>query len=169
MTTFATLLQKSLANNPGLENKFISLAAVSLNPLRPSVRTVVFRGFYKESQLIIYTDAHSTKVKELEKNGNVEICWYFRDTREQYRIKGIAKFLDDQDYKQQCWSTMSPSAKELYLQVLETGGNQQSQKTLMLDASTEEMARNRFVILAIDPNQVEYLDLMKRNALPVKL
>ena len=64
---------------------------------------------------------------------------------------------------------MSPSAKELYLQVLETGGNQQSQKTLMLDASTEEMARNRFVILAIDPNQVEYLDLMKRNALPVKL
>lgn len=176
MPSFFALLEKSLAKNPGLEAKFISLATLNLNASFPSCRTVVYRGLKRDS-IVIYTDKESTKYQELKKNENVEICWYFRESREQYRIRGSARIYDGVDeteteleeYREDCWSRMSQSAKELYLQVIGFLPNAEPVQACQWNQEKDLLAKKRFVLLLITPSQVEYLDLCEKNAIPVKL
>eukprot|EP01126_Amoeba_proteus_P036829 TRINITY_DN3765_c0_g2_i6.p1 TRINITY_DN3765_c0_g2~~TRINITY_DN3765_c0_g2_i6.p1 ORF type:complete len:164 (-),score=16.35 TRINITY_DN3765_c0_g2_i6:424-915(-) len=51
---------------------------------------MVFRGFVKEG-LKFSTDLRSTKVQELNLHPYVELCWYFTNTREQFRVSGTVE------------------------------------------------------------------------------
>ncbi|KAJ9050966.1 tRNA-dihydrouridine synthase 2 [Entomophthora muscae] len=80
---------------------------------KPSVRTVVFRGFICENypketdaDQMLKTDAllsftthlKSNKIAELKKNNNFEISWWFPSVREQYRISGQAHLIVSPEY-----------------------------------------------------------------------
>lgn len=73
--------------------RFLQLATARSDG-RPANRTVVFRGFVAGSEtlaapyLAFTTNQRSAKVEELERRAWAEACWYFRETREQFRIAG---------------------------------------------------------------------------------
>ena len=57
-------------------NRWIQLATVS-EENEPRLRTVVFRGWHKDSSMIIFTDRRSEKIGHLKSNPNAEILWFF--------------------------------------------------------------------------------------------
>ena len=91
------LLQEifGLREIPFLEGLWPQLATLSLQG-RPSNRTIAFRGLLRDCGLAIpdsvghclvfTTDLRSTKVQEILGNPSASLCWYFPETREQYRF-----------------------------------------------------------------------------------
>ena len=69
-------------------SRYVQLATLAANG-RPTNRTVVFRGFYgHHNALIFVTDGRSGKVSDLSQSPWGELCWYFTQTREQFRLSG---------------------------------------------------------------------------------
>ncbi len=88
-------------------NRWIQLATVS-DKNEPRLRTVVFRGWYKDSSMIIFTDRRSEKIGHLKSNPNAEILWFFLKTKSQYRFKGkILELKDNKNY----WNSISEKSK----------------------------------------------------------
>jgi PPOX class probable FMN-dependent enzyme len=88
-------LDRALSRNgqsPGC--RFVQLATIGLDG-RPAARTVVFRGFVGDARdLCFTTDARSAKCAEIARSPEVEICWYFAETREQFRLAGAIRMVD---------------------------------------------------------------------------
>ncbi|KAK9845147.1 hypothetical protein WJX84_011073, partial [Apatococcus fuscideae] len=82
-------LNKSLDSNKHLKySQFFQLATVRPDG-RPSNRTVAFRGFLEKSDRLTFTtDTRTQKNKDVDHMHWAEICWYFPDSREQYRLLG---------------------------------------------------------------------------------
>tara|TARA_Y100000589_G_C27164301_1_gene634122 strand:+ start:729 stop:1277 length:549 start_codon:yes stop_codon:yes gene_type:complete len=90
-----------------ISNRWIQLANISKNN-QPRVRTVVFRGWLENNDMLIYTDKRSEKFEDLEINNNVEVLWLFLKSKSQYRFKGTAhKIADDDKY----WNNLSDKSK----------------------------------------------------------
>ena len=88
-------------------NRWIQLATVS-EKNEPRLRTVVFRGWYKNSSMIIFTDKRSEKIEHLKSNPNAEILWLFLKGKSQYRFKGkMSELSDNKNY----WDTLSEKSK----------------------------------------------------------
>ena len=88
-------------------NKWIQLATVSERN-EPRLRTVVFRGWHKNSSMIIFSDRRSEKIEHIKFNPNSEILWFFLKTKSQYRFKGkISELNDNKNY----WDTLSEKSK----------------------------------------------------------
>ena len=67
--------------------RWLQLATVGQNG-HPRVRTLVFRAWTDANQLDLFTDTRSQKIKDLDYQPAVEICWLFTKAREQYRFVG---------------------------------------------------------------------------------
>ena len=90
-----------------LSNRWIQLATVN-NKNEPRLRTVIFRGWNRDSSMIIFTDRRSEKIKHLKSNPNGEILWVFFKTKSQYRFKGkISELKESKNY----WDTLSEKSK----------------------------------------------------------
>ena len=122
--TWQTLLAAAQANNPQPHNRFAQLATVqgSHEP-RPMVRTVAMRFFLDDARLLISTDMRSEKVGELAANPACELCWYFTESREQFRLSGRAIVIGAAqaaleaklaDAMQRTWAQRSSSARQSY-------------------------------------------------------
>lgn len=80
-------------NRPEL--RFVQLATVRSDG-RPAIRTVVFRGFLDDARKLIFTtDGRSAKHAQIEAHPHGEICWYFPETREQFRLAGFLTLVDE--------------------------------------------------------------------------
>ncbi|MFW8589579.1 pyridoxamine 5'-phosphate oxidase family protein [Glaciecola sp. 2405UD65-10] len=64
--------------------KFFQVASVDNNGM-PKNRTMVFRGL-KNGAILAICDKRSEKVSQWESLSRAELCWYFEDTREQFRL-----------------------------------------------------------------------------------
>ena len=68
--------------------RYLQLATVRADG-RPANRTLVFRGFLADSdRLKFVTDSRSQKPEQIEHQPWAEACWYFPETREQFRLHG---------------------------------------------------------------------------------
>jgi hypothetical protein len=67
------------------ETAYLQLATVDRNGL-PRNRTLVFRGFGPDSEILLLTDRRSAKHGELQALPRAELAWYFPATREQFRL-----------------------------------------------------------------------------------
>jgi len=75
-------------NRAATESRYLQLATVTPEG-HPANRTVVFRGFYGDTdQIKIITDNRTEKIPHLQHHPWAELCWYFSKTREQFRIFG---------------------------------------------------------------------------------
>lgn len=83
------LLTRALDKNSILPySRYFQLATVTSSGY-PANRTVVFRGFLDDTnQLKIITDYRSEKVEQIKHESWGEACWYFPNTREQFRLAG---------------------------------------------------------------------------------
>jgi len=88
-------------------NRWVQLATVN-DKNEPRLRTVVFRGWKKDSSMIIFTDRRSQKIEHLKSNSNAEILWLFLKSKTQYRFKGeINELIDNENY----WNILSEKSK----------------------------------------------------------
>ncbi|XP_044493299.1 pyridoxine/pyridoxamine 5'-phosphate oxidase 2-like [Mangifera indica] len=165
------LVQAMEPNSRLRHSSYFQLATIGLNG-RPSNRTVVFRGFQENSDKIqINTDIRTRKIEELKHCPFAEICWYFTDSWEQFRINGRIDVIDGLDpdpvklqIREKSWFASSVKSRLQYL-----GPNpgypclEKQPMEFSLDPSTGPV--DAFCLLVLDPDQVDYLNLKSNQRL----
>ncbi|CAK0734501.1 hypothetical protein CVIRNUC_000440 [Coccomyxa viridis] len=115
-------LNKALEANKHLKySTFFQLATVRPDG-KPSVRTVVFRGFLDESTKITFTtDTRTFKVEHVKQSPWAEACWYFPDSREQFRLGGDLVIVGPdhpdahlREARQDAWNSMSTGGRSWF-------------------------------------------------------
>ena len=89
-TPWRFLLEESLEHHRNVtEARYLQLATVTAEN-RPANRTVVFRGFYGDKDCLKFAiDSRSEKIRQIAAQPWAEACWYFTQTREQFRFSGL--------------------------------------------------------------------------------
>lgn len=146
--------------------RYLQLATVGENN-RPANRTVVFRGFLEDTdQLKFITDARSDKVDQIQKQPWAEICWYFPNTREQFRISGCLTLIagDDshptlQPARSKIWQELSDAARLQF--AWPHPGKPRVDEPEAFEPSPPNPAQPvpNFCLLLLEPVQVEHLEL----------
>jgi len=135
-------------------NRWIQLATVS-EENEPRLRTVVFRGWHKDSSMIIFTDRRSEKIGHLKSNPNAEILWFFLKTKSQFRFKGkISELIDNKNY----WDTLSEKSKSSWFWV--PPGEKINPKVQSADEILSNLPKpENFVVLNFEIDSVDLLKL----------
>ncbi|XP_057980381.1 pyridoxine/pyridoxamine 5'-phosphate oxidase 2 [Malania oleifera] len=165
------LLSAMESNAHSKHSSFFQLATIGSNG-RPSNRTVVYRGFVEDSDKIqINTDSRSRKIEELKHSPFAEICWYFTDSWEQFRVSGKVDVIDVSnpdpvklEEREKVWFASSLKSRMQYLGP-NPGVPCLSEQThgLSLDSSAGPVYA--FCLLVLDPDQVDYLNLKSNERL----
>lgn len=98
--------------------RFLQLATIRTDGT-PANRTVVFRGFLDNSNVLMFiSDRRSEKTSQIQQNPYSEACWYFTKTREQFRIGGQLTVVTADtsqpqlvQARQQLWQRISDNAR----------------------------------------------------------
>uniref|UniRef100_A0ACD5WF09 Uncharacterized protein n=1 Tax=Avena sativa TaxID=4498 RepID=A0ACD5WF09_AVESA len=168
-----TLLQRALDANAHLKHStFFQLATVGGGG-RPANRTVVFRGFQEHCDKIqINTDARSNKIGEIKEWPLGEICWYFTDSWEQFRISGIIDVIDGSNSDltklqqlEKAWFASSVKSRSQYLGPCPgvPVANDDHIKDVHLDPSAGPA--DAYCLLTLDPEKVDYVNLKSNQRL----
>ncbi|KAK7292830.1 hypothetical protein RJT34_15684 [Clitoria ternatea] len=170
------LLNALETNNHLKHSSYMQLATIGTNGT-PSNRTVVFRGFQDNTDNFqINTDTRTRKIEELKVCSSAEICWYFTDSWEQFRINGSIDIIDGLNpdplklqQREKSWFASSLRSRSQYLRP--NPGlpclNEQAQPDISLDPSTGPV--DAFCLLILEPNQVDYVNLKNNQRLTFKL
>ena len=135
-------------------NRWIQLATVS-EKIEPRLRTVVFRGWNKDSSMIIFSDRRSEKIEHIKTNPNAEILWFFLKTKSQYRFKGkISELSDNKNY----WDTLSEKSKSSWF--LESPGKKINPNLQFTNEIPSKLTMpENFVVLNFKIDSVDLLKL----------
>lgn len=115
----------------------------------PRVRTVVFRGFSPRGDLKITTDARSAKV---EQSKDCELCWWFSQSNEQYRIRGTLEYVKEGELRREAWDAMSKRGRAQFF-APRTPDFREGQ------IEQEEKIPDSFLLVLLKPSACDYLNL----------
>eukprot|EP01023_Acetabularia_acetabulum_P014193 TRINITY_DN1696_c0_g1_i2.p1 TRINITY_DN1696_c0_g1~~TRINITY_DN1696_c0_g1_i2.p1 ORF type:complete len:214 (+),score=20.65 TRINITY_DN1696_c0_g1_i2:62-643(+) len=165
----ASILLSLETNRSLVYSKYIQLATIKTNG-RPANRTIVFRGFLGETDNLTFTtDTRSNKVVEIAANPFGEICWYFPNSREQYRISGTLKVIDQQYGNQDMmkartsmWRNMSSGARQQFLwpQPGLPRELDDHEKYNPMAPSTDSEPSDNFCLVVMEPQDVDHILLL---------
>ncbi|WOL07524.1 pyridoxine/pyridoxamine 5'-phosphate oxidase 2 isoform X3 [Canna indica] len=123
----------------------------------------------------INTDRRSNKIEEIQNCHFGEICWYFTDSWEQFRINGTIDIIDGQNsdafmiqQREKAWFASSLKSRLQYLApapplpVISNGPGEENK----LDPFKGPV--DAFCLLVFDPEQVDYLNLKSNERLVFK-
>jgi pyridoxamine 5'-phosphate oxidase len=159
-------LSRALHRNRSLANaRYLQLATVATNG-RPANRTVVFRGFLPEtSQLKFITDRRSQKVDQILRSPWGEACWYFPNSREQFRLAGVLTLvcpdypsLDLLKARQTTWQELSAAARAQFAWPL-PGAAWGEEAEFHRSLPDQSAPLNTFCLLLLQPETVDHLEL----------
>jgi PPOX class probable FMN-dependent enzyme len=165
-------LLKSLDKNGKLPySKFFQLATVKPDG-KPANRTVVYRDFVGDSTRITFTtDTRTRKVEDFTKQPWAEICWYFPETREQYRLGGNLTLIDenataeaDKEARQKTWEEMSKSLRAWFAGPTPGAPRTANEEELEKPPhDTSDPAVPSFGLVIMDVEEVDYVDLLNNQ------
>lgn len=152
-------------------SRYLQLATVRVDG-RPANRTLVFRGFLEQTdQLKFAVDHRSQKVDQINYSSWAEACWYFAETREQFRIFGCLTLVgtDHPDptlrqARQVIWENLSDNAR-LQFSWPHPGETRADATAFTPPAPEPGRCASRstplpnFNLLLLEPMQVDYLKL----------
>ena len=108
------------ANSARPESRYLQLATIAIGG-GPSVRTMVFRRFFDHQTdrcFVFCSDLRSEKVVESRANPLAQACWYFPETRQQFRITGRLELVDSRtadpekiDLRNAVWRSLSDESR----------------------------------------------------------
>jgi PPOX class probable FMN-dependent enzyme len=146
--------------------RYLQLATVRANGL-PANRTIVFRGFLADTnQLKFITDSRSEKAEQIQQQPWAEVCWYFPNTREQFRITGGLTLLGDNSQSDLAparittWEELSDAAR-LQFAWPDPGQlrNKDEEAAFQPPPPDPKQPLPNFCLLLLDPLQVDHLEL----------
>ena len=150
-------------NHPGL--RFVQLATVRTDH-RPAIRTVVFRGFRDAPDRFLFTtDARSAKRHEIEANPHAAICWYFPETREQFRISGVIDLVGPstpspalREARSDVWSELSDAVRASF--TWPTPGEPRGSEPLpAAEPPDASHPADDFCLMVLTANEVDHLEM----------
>ncbi|MEM6835358.1 MAG: Npun_F5749 family FMN-dependent PPOX-type flavoprotein [Cyanobacteria bacterium P01_C01_bin.120] len=145
-------------------SRYPQLATVRSNG-RPANRTVVFRDFLPETDnLMFVTDVRSEKIDQIDHSSEGELCWYFTQTREQFRLGGRLQTITAAaadpaviSIRQQAWEKMSEKSRQQFAWP-EPGQPRSLTGHEPVDLS-ESPPLTPFAVLVFEPDTVDHLEL----------
>ena len=146
-------------------SRYFQLATVRSDGI-PANRTVVFRGFIEDTnKLKIITDTRSEKIAELQNQSWGEICWYFTNSREQFRIAGKIIIIDanhqDSEFlkaRESTWQELSDNARIQF--AWEHPGEARANPEAFSPPQPDQVKPlGSFCLLLFEPVKVDYLRL----------
>lgn len=144
-------------------SRYLQLATIRLDG-RPANRTVVFRGFLEPTnQLKFITDSRSQKIEQIHQNNWAEACWYFPNTREQFRLFGQLTLISETDSllktaRQATWHDLSDAGKSQFYWPESRQPKSDSTAFLPPEMIPHEPPSN-FYLLLLEPQEVDHLEL----------
>ena len=160
-------LSRSLHLNRSLpHSRYLQLATVTKEG-RPANRTVVFRGFFPDSnQLQIVTDTRSEKISHIKHQPWGEACWYFVKNREQFRLAGKLTLVSEdcadrilQQARFRAWQQLSDSARKQFAWP-DPGKTRTEEEQAFASAQvTADKPLPNFCLLLLNPEVVDRLEL----------
>lgn len=165
LTPWRSPLSRALhRNRSAVDARYFQLATVDPEGY-PTNRTVVFRGFAESSdRLTIITDRRSEKIAHLAQHPWGAISWYFRKTREQFRLSGPIQIVEQntsesslRKLRQHTWQQISQGARSQF--AWPTPKAPQSDPTAFAVTADNAIAPETFVLLLLDPQTVDHLEL----------
>jgi PPOX class probable FMN-dependent enzyme len=126
----------------------------------------VFRGFLDgTNQLQFATDDRSEKIEQIAHQPWGEICWYFPNTREQFRLTGkltlVAADHPDPNLRQarqQLWQAMSDAAR-IQFAWSHPGQPRAADDDFSPPPPDSQQPLSQFRLLLLEPTQVDHLEL----------
>lgn len=162
-----SLVARALHRNRSLVYaRYLQLATVRANN-RPANRTLVFRGFLEDTnQLKFITDARSEKADQIQQQPWAEACWYFPNTREQFRITGCLTLVgcDNSDSalnkaRITTWQELSDNARLQFAWADPGKPRVQDPAAFNPPPPDPTQPLANFCLLLFDPVQVDHLEL----------
>jgi pyridoxamine 5'-phosphate oxidase len=159
-------LARALHRNRSLVySRYVQLATVRANG-QPANRTIVFRGFLENTnQLQFITDDRSEKATQIQQNSWGEVCWYFPNTREQFRLLGTLQLIHEmqpnpelKQAREKMWQQISDAAR-LQFAWAQSGKPRDPADTFQPAAPDANTPLTNFCLLLLDPLQVDHLEL----------
>ncbi|MDZ7993738.1 MAG: Npun_F5749 family FMN-dependent PPOX-type flavoprotein [Nostoc sp. EfeVER01] len=146
--------------------RYLQLATLQANG-RPANRTLVFRGFLEDTnQLKFITDNRSAKADQIQQQPWAEVCWYFPNTREQFRITGCLTLVSGDDYDQNLqpvriamWQELSEAARLQFAWPHPGKLRVDNPEAFAPPAPEPVQPVPNFCLLLLDPVQVDHLEL----------
>jgi pyridoxamine 5'-phosphate oxidase len=134
---------------------------------RPANRTVVFRGFLEDTnQLKFITDTRSQKTEQIQEKPWAEICWYFPNTREQFRIGGCLTLVggDNSDSTLQkgrntTWHDLSDGARLQFAWPHPGKPRVEDKGAFAPPQPDPTQPLENFCLLVLEPVEVDHLEL----------
>lgn len=111
-TSMWDLLESSAAENaPGWRLPVLA----TLTDRGCEQRTVVLRVVDRDhGTLLFHTDARSSKVDQIRKDGRVSLLFYDHDRSAQLKIRGVASVHQEGELVQSLWETGTPASLKMY-------------------------------------------------------
>eukprot|EP00850_Spirogloea_muscicola_P009082 SM000050S17007 [mRNA] locus=s50:300956:302927:- [translate_table: standard] len=166
------LLNEAMEANSAVKHSKYSQLATVRHDGKPANRTVVFRGYADGSERLQFTvDIRSQKVEEIQENCWVELCWYFTESWEQFRLLGQLELVGPShpdaaklNLREQAWKESSSKS------LAQFAGPQPKDPRADDDAFVKEIDSSTdpldtFGLLMLQPIQVDYLYLKKNQRL----
>lgn len=159
-------LARALHRNRSLPYaRYVQLATVRPDG-RPANRTVVFRGFWNETnQLRFVSDRRSQKIGQLQTCPFAEVCWYFPKSREQFRLSGLMQVVQSQEADEplqkarwQSWQDLSDNARTQFVWP-DPGEARSPQSAFKVSPPDPSPPPDTFCLLLLEPDQVDHLEL----------
>ncbi len=159
------LAQALERNRSQIYSRYFQLATVQPDG-RPANRTVVFRGFLGDTnQLKTIIDTRSQKLDQILHQPWAEACWYFTETREQFRLAGELTLIDAnypdpelQLARQSTWKDLSDNAR-LQFAWPHPGETRANSEAFSPPPPDPASPLPNFCLLLLDPVKVDHLEL----------
>ena len=166
LTPWRSLLESAIELNRNVAySRYLQLATLRADN-RPANRTLVFRGFADSDELKFAIDSRSQKPEQIEHQPWAEACWYFPETREQFRLAGYLTLVTFdckdtllQQARQTTWQEIS-DATRLQFAWADPGKPRQVDAAAFnppLPSPVEALPN--FCLLLLQPVQVDHLEL----------
>ena len=147
-------------------SRYFQLATITPEG-KPANRTLVFRGFFKDTnQIQIITNSRSPKIDQIQHQSWGEICWYFTKTREQFRLSGKLNIVKENCENEMLnqgrittWKNLS-DATRIQFAWPDPGKPRKEDNEAFesLELSEKEPVKN-FCLLLFNPEEVDRLEL----------
>ncbi|MEA5575746.1 Npun_F5749 family FMN-dependent PPOX-type flavoprotein [Anabaena sp. UHCC 0451] len=166
LAPWRSLITRALHKNRSLVySRYLQLATVRENGL-PANRTVVFRGFLEDTnQLKFITDIRSAKAEQISKQPAAEICWYFPNTREQFRISGNLILITANSHphlqpaRMKMWQELSDAARLQFAWPDPGEMRVRTPEAFTPPAPDPIEPVENFCLLLLEPTEVDHLEL----------